>query len=85
MSPNGRVTAAVSYGERLTIWDVTTGREQYTLEERIHGAPVFSPDCLDRTLGTIYYDTYAEQPGGSGVFFLTMPIERLTKDKKQNR
>ena len=44
LSPNGRVTAAVSYGERLTIWDVTTGREQYTLEERIHGAPVFSPD-----------------------------------------
>jgi hypothetical protein len=31
----------------------------------------------DRTLGTVFYDTDARQPGGSGVFFRRTPIERL--------
>jgi hypothetical protein len=31
----------------------------------------------DRTVGTIFYDTDAKQPGGSGVFFRTMPAARL--------
>jgi hypothetical protein len=31
----------------------------------------------DRTLGTIYYDTDANQPGGSGVFFRAMPAVLL--------
>jgi hypothetical protein len=33
----------------------------------------------DQTLGTIFYDTDAAQPGGSGVFFRTMPMSRLAK------
>jgi len=33
----------------------------------------------DHTLGTIYYDTDANQPGGAGVFFRTMPIKLLEK------
>jgi hypothetical protein len=31
----------------------------------------------DKTLGTIFYDTDAKQPGGPGVFFRTMPTARL--------
>ncbi len=35
---------------------------------------------IDRsTLGTIFYDTDDKQPGGSGVFFRTMPTARLAK------
>lgn len=33
----------------------------------------------DKTLGTIFYDIDANQPGGSGVFFRTMPTARLGK------
>jgi len=33
----------------------------------------------DKTLGTVYYDTDANQPGGSGVFFRAMPIEQLRR------
>jgi hypothetical protein len=33
----------------------------------------------DQTLGTIFYDTDAKQPGGSGVFFRTTPIALLKK------
>jgi hypothetical protein len=31
----------------------------------------------DETLGTVFYDTDAAQPGGSGVFFKRTPIRRL--------
>src|SRR5262249_4913992 len=31
----------------------------------------------DQTLGTIFYDIDANQPGGSGVFFRTTPIALL--------
>jgi hypothetical protein len=32
-----------------------------------------------QTLGTVFYDTDARQPGGSGVFFRTLPMVRLTR------
>jgi hypothetical protein len=38
-----------------------------------------SVEIDDRTLGTIFYDIDASQPGGSGVFFRTMPMALLTK------
>jgi WD40 repeat protein len=44
LSPNGRLVAAVSFSEGLTIWDVTTGRKRYTFDEPIYGMPVFTPD-----------------------------------------
>jgi hypothetical protein len=33
----------------------------------------------EKTLGTIFYDTDANQPGGAGVFFRTLPTGRLDK------
>jgi hypothetical protein len=33
----------------------------------------------DETLGTVFYDTDATQPGGSGVFFKRTPISRLAR------
>ena len=32
-----------------------------------------------KTLGTIFYDIEPKQPGGSGVFFRTLPIGMLGK------
>ena len=32
-----------------------------------------------QTLGTIFYDTDETQPGGSGVFFRTMPAANLRR------
>lgn len=32
-----------------------------------------------QTLGTIFYDTDAQQSGGSGVFFRALPTARLAK------
>jgi hypothetical protein len=33
---------------------------------------------LDRdTIGTVFYDVDAKQPGGPGVFFLRTPLARL--------
>ena len=31
----------------------------------------------DATLGILYYDVSAEQPGGPGLFFLRMPLEKF--------
>lgn len=31
----------------------------------------------DQTIGTVFYDTDAKQPGGAGVFFLRTPLSRL--------
>lgn len=36
-----------------------------------------SVEIDDDTLGTIFYDTDPKQPGGSGVFFRTMPTAQL--------
>lgn len=34
-----------------------------------------------RTLGTIFYDVDAKQPGGAGVFFRSLPLTRLATPK----
>jgi hypothetical protein len=61
-------------------WDLEHPVEFYNPGRAIGGrACPRTVEIDERTLGTIFYDTDANQPGGSGVFFRTMPIERLGK------
>lgn len=61
-------------------WHVDQPVEFYNPGRAIGGrACPRSVEIDDRTLGTIFYDIDAKQPGGSGVFFRTMPIARLAK------
>jgi hypothetical protein len=57
-------------------WDMDHPVEFYNPGRAIGGlACPRSVEIDDKTLGTIFYDTAA--PDGAGVFFRTMPIERL--------
>ena len=59
-------------------WDTEHPVEFYNPGRPIGGrACPRTVELDDQTLGTIFYDTDANQPGGSGVFFRTMPLERL--------
>jgi glycerophosphoryl diester phosphodiesterase len=59
-------------------WDMGHPIEFYNPGRQIGGrACPRSVEIDDRTLGTIFYDTDGKQPGGSGVFFRTMPIKLL--------
>jgi hypothetical protein len=61
-------------------WDMDHPVEFYNPARPIGGrACPRSVELDDRTLGTIFYDTDGKQPGGSGVFFRTMPNLRLTR------
>ena len=58
-------------------WDVDRPVEFYNPGRPVGGrACPRSVEIDGRTLGTIFYDTDARQPGGSGVFFRTMPTPR---------
>lgn len=59
-------------------WDTEHPVEFYNPGRAIGGrACPRTVELDDHTLGTIYYDTDDTQPGGSGVFFRTMPIANL--------
>jgi hypothetical protein len=59
-------------------WDMEHPVEFYNPGRAIGGrACPRTVELDDRTLGTIYYDTDETQPGGSGVFFRTMPVANL--------
>lgn len=69
----------VSRDDGLT-WDFEHPVEFYNPGRPIGGrACPRSVEIDDRTLGTIFYDIDAKQPGGAGVFFRTMPAARLAK------
>lgn len=59
-------------------WDLDHPVEFYNPARPIGGRACPRTVELDaQTLGTIFYDTDANQPGGSGVFFRTMPTANL--------
>ncbi len=59
-------------------WDMDHPVEFYNPGRAIGGrACPRSVEIDDKTLGTIVYDT--EAPGGPGVFFRAVPIDRLGK------
>lgn len=61
-------------------WDVDHPVEFYNPGREIGGrACPRTVELDDKTLGTIFYDTDAKQPGGSGVFFRAMPIAMLER------
>jgi hypothetical protein len=61
-------------------WDVDHPIEFYNPGRGIGGrACPRTVEIDDRTLSTIFYDIDAKQPGGSGVFFRTLPTARLAR------
>jgi hypothetical protein len=59
-------------------WDMDHPVEFYNPGRPIGGrACPRTVEIDEKTLGTIFYDTDATQPGGSGVFFRTMPAAIL--------
>ncbi len=61
-------------------WDLEHPVEFYNPGRAIGGrACPRTVELSDQTLGTIYYDTDEKQPGGSGVFFRTMPAANLKR------
>lgn len=63
-------------------WDFAGAREFYRPGRPIGGRACPKTVQLDeQTLGTVYYDVDASQPGGSGVFFLRTPLADLAPAK----
>lgn len=61
-------------------WDLGHPVEFYNPGRAIGGRACPRTVQLDvQTLGTVFYDTDAKQPGGSGVFFRKTPIAQLEK------
>jgi hypothetical protein len=61
-------------------WDMEHPFEFYNPERQIGGRACPRTVEIDaKTLGTIFYDTDADQPGGNGVFFRTTPTAKLDK------
>lgn len=59
-------------------WDVEHPVEFYNLNRAIGGrACPRTVQLDDKTLGTVFYDIDAKQPGGSGVFFRKTDLARL--------
>ena len=74
-----RIDYIVSRDDGKT-WDMDHPIEFYHPGRAIGGrACPRTVEIDDKTLGTIFYDTDANQPGGSGVFFRTTPAARLGK------
>jgi hypothetical protein len=60
-------------------WDLKNPIEFYNPDRAIGGRACPRTVAIDaKTLGTIFYDIDAKQKGGPGVFFRTMPIDRLS-------
>jgi hypothetical protein len=61
-------------------WDFDNTLEFYNPGRPIGGRACPKTVQLDKdTIGTVFYDTDENQPGGSGVFFLLTPIAKLAK------
>lgn len=59
-------------------WDALHPVEFYNPGREIGGRACPRTVSIDKdTIGTVYYDTDAKQPGGSGVFFLRTPLAKL--------
>ena len=59
-------------------WDSDTAHEVYNPGRRIVGRGWPRTVQIDNeTLGTIFYDLDAEQPGGPGVFIIRTPLTEL--------
>ncbi|MCS6852843.1 MAG: glycoside hydrolase [Gemmataceae bacterium] len=72
-----RIEYVISRDDGLT-WEMDRGVAFYRPGRPIGGRACPRTVQLDeQTLGTIFYDTAAEQPGGPGVFFRTWPLSRL--------
>ncbi len=67
----------VSHDDGKT-WNFDKTIEFYNPGRAIGGRACPRTVQLDKdTIGTVFYDTDAKQPGGSGVFFLRTPIAKL--------
>jgi Neuraminidase (sialidase) len=73
-----RITFIVSRDDGRT-WDMDHPVEFYNPGRAIGGRACPRTVQLDQSLGTVFYDTDATQPGGPGVFFKKTPISRLEK------
>jgi hypothetical protein len=63
-------------------WDFKSTYEFYNPGRAIGGRACPKTVQLDAdTIGTVFYDTDAKQPGGAGVFFLRTPIAKLTQKR----
>lgn len=59
-------------------WDINGAVEFYNPGRAIGGRACPKTVSLDKeTIGTIFYDVDAKQPGGPGVFFLRTPVSKL--------
>jgi hypothetical protein len=62
-------------------WEMERPVEFYNPGRAIGGRACPRPvEIDDRTLGTVFYDTDAAKPEGSGVFFRALPTSRLGKN-----
>jgi hypothetical protein len=63
-------------------WDFEGVHEFYNPGRPIGGRACPKTVQLDReTVGTVYYDVDAKQPGGPGVFFVRTPLAKLAADR----
>ena len=66
-----------------TSWELDDALTFYNPGRPIGGRACPKTVQLDaETLGTVFYDTDAKQPGGSGVFFLRTPLAKLAPQTK---
>ena len=71
----------VSRDDGLT-WDHRNAVEIYNPARRIRGRGWPRTVQIDnRTLGTLFYDLDANQPGGPGLFFVRTPVTALEQDE----
>jgi hypothetical protein len=64
-------------------WDFENTYEFYNPGRAVGGRACPRTVQLDReTLGTVFYDVDAKQPGGAGVFFLRTPLAKLSSARK---
>lgn len=64
-------------------WDFDSTREFYNPGRAIGGRACPKTVEIDKeTIGTVFYDIDAKQPGGPGVFFLRTPQKLLVAEKK---
>jgi hypothetical protein len=64
-------------------WDFDGAVEFYNPGRAIGGRACPRTVQLDKdTLGTVFYDVDAKQPGGPGVFFIRVPVSRLGPARK---
>lgn len=64
-------------------WDFDGAIEFYNPGRPIGGRACPKTIQIDKeTIGTVFYDVDAKQPGGAGLFFLRTPLARLAATKK---